>query len=149
MRKLATIVFTLVFAAAVVAACGSSGSSSSGGSSTAGLESQAGLTGKVNLDSDKTNRVASPTSGTQKVEQGDFYFGPAFIKAKPGTTLHISLKNAGTTPHTFTITSLHIDKLVNAGDTATVDVKVPSKGAVRFFCRFHQSMGMQGAIIAT
>jgi plastocyanin len=51
--------------------------------------------------------------------------------------------------HTFTIDALHIDQVVSAGATASVDIKVPTAGSLQFYCRFHQSKGMQGAIFAT
>ena len=116
---------------------------------TNALSSKAGLSGTVNFDSDPTNRVATPTSGSVDVEISDFYIGPTFINAKAGSTLHVSLKNAGKVEHSFSIDAVHVDQVVAAGGTATVDVQVPASGSLRFYCKFHQSMGMQGAILAT
>jgi plastocyanin len=163
-RKTAVLAGALALVA-LLSACGSSSKSSSSTSSTTaasgatanagnapntdGLATKAGLTGKVNFDSDPTNRVASPTSGSVDIELSNFYIGPTFINVKGGTTLHASLKNAGKVPHTFTIDSLNIDKTLDPGATATVDIKVPASGSLQFYCKFHRSLGMQGAILVT
>ena len=63
----------------------------------------------------------------------------------PGATLTVELKNEGKVPHTFTIDSLHIDQQLNPDQKKTVTVKLPSSGTVAFYCRFHKSLGMQGA----
>lgn len=157
MRKFAVLVITVVTASCLVA-CGSSSKSAKSSTkasaagaapNTNGLAAKAGLTGKVNFDSDPTNIVATPTSGSQEIELSNYYIGPSFINVKAGTTLHAKLKNAGTITHTFTIDSLHIDKTLSPGATATVDITIPASGALQFYCRFHRSMGMQGAIFAT
>ena len=83
------------------------------------------------------------------MEISDFYIGPTFINAKAGSTLHVSLKNAGKAEHSFSIDALHIEKIVEPGATDSVDVAVPASGSLRFYCKFHQNMGMQGAILAT
>ena len=80
-----------------------------------------------------------------KVEQDDFYFGPTFIKAKPGATVKVELENEGANPHTFTIDGTNVDVTVAPGKKQSVEVPLPSSGAVRFYCKFHASQGMQGA----
>ena len=153
MRRLSALVALL---AIVTLGCSSTGkavsTSTAVGPSTAetnALASKAGLAGTVNFDSDPTNRVATPTSDTVDIEISDNYIGPTFINAKAGTTLHISLKNAGKATHSFSIDALHIEKILPAGGKGAVDVEVPAAGSLRFYCKFHQSMGMQGAILAT
>jgi hypothetical protein len=59
------------------------------------LATKAGITGKVNLDSDPTNVTATATDSPLEVELADYYIGPSFINAKPGSTIHAELKNAG------------------------------------------------------
>src|SRR5712692_8373425 len=63
------------------------------------------LEGKVNNKGSKTVK-----HGKIEIEADDFYFKPTFIKAKPGTTVTVELKNEGKAQHTFTIPSLGIDK---------------------------------------
>jgi plastocyanin len=98
------------------------------------------LTGAVNNHGTKT------ASGTVEMEQDNFYFEPSFLKAAPGTTVKVELRNEGSVPHTFTIDALHIDQTVEPGKSASVSVDVPSGNATRFYCRFHESRGMQGAV---
>jgi plastocyanin len=62
------------------------------------------LSGKVNNKGTKTVK-----KGKISIATHDFYFKPTFVKAKPGTTVTVALKNDGTTQHTFTITALGID----------------------------------------
>jgi plastocyanin len=101
------------------------------------------LSGKVTVTGTKTVK-----KGRIDLEQDDFYFNPTFIKAKAGSTIKVKLENEGSASHTFTIDKLSIDKEVAPDKTATVSVKVPKTGAVAFYCRFHKSKGMQGAIFS-
>src|SRR6185503_2475789 len=70
------------------------------------LTTAAGLEGDVNVEGEA---VGSPTDGKLETELDDFYFGPTFIEADPGTTLTLTLHNEGNTDHTFTIDSTDID----------------------------------------
>jgi plastocyanin len=79
------------------------------------------------------------------VEVDSFYFGPTFVKAKAGQSLSFKLKNESSAPHTFT-TASGIDEQLSPSDAKTVKVTVASSGVLVFYCRFHQSQGMQGAV---
>jgi plastocyanin len=83
-----------------------------------------------------------------ELEQDDFYFSPTFIKAAPGTTVKVELRNEGKNPHTFTIDALKIDKTLQPGDEIDVPVAMPASGALAFYCKFHQGQGMQGALFS-
>jgi predicted lipoprotein with Yx(FWY)xxD motif/plastocyanin len=99
------------------------------------------LSGKVadhGTKSAKANKIV--------VVQRNDYFTPTFIKAKPGTTLTVTIKNQGTQEHTFTVPGQAIDADLTPGKKMTVQVSVPNTGALRFYCRFHGPLGMQGAI---
>lgn len=99
------------------------------------------LSGKVN-----NKGTATATGGMVEIDQSDFAFSPTFVKIPSGTTsLTVTVKNMGTTMHTFTVPSQNIDKVLSPGDSVTVTVNVPGKGAIAFFCRFHKALGMQGA----
>jgi len=98
------------------------------------------LPGKTNDHGTK-----SPDGNELEVELDDFYFGPTFVKATPGQTLTLHLKNEGSTTHTFTSAALGVDKTLQAGESADVQVTLPQTGATEFHCSFHQSIGMQGA----
>jgi len=123
---------------------------SSGDAATAALIKKAGLTGKVNLADEKDEQIATVSSTDVDIELSDFYFGPTFINAKAGSTLHATLTNKGTMPHTFTIDSLKIDEVLQPGDTATVDITVPAaSSSLAVYCKYHKGGGMQGAIFGT
>jgi plastocyanin len=105
------------------------------------------LQGKVTNKGEKTVK-----KGKISVEADDFYFKPTFLKAKPGTTVTVSLKNEGKTQHTFTIDSLGVDQTLNPDQKATMTVTLPASGATNFYCRFHgptgTNQGMQGAFFS-
>jgi plastocyanin len=104
------------------------------------------LPGKVNNKGTK-----SVKKGKITIEANDYYFKATFEKAKPGSTVTVSLKNKGTTEHTFTTPGLGIDQTLTPGQKATVQVTLPASGATQFYCRFHGpngtsgDLGMQGA----
>ncbi len=132
----ARLVLVAAFALLLVA-CGGSNSTSSASCGT-----QAGLTGKVN------DRGVGTASGSSVIlEASEFFFSPTCVRASAGATLTVTVKNEGTALHNFSVTSLGIDKDVPVGSTITVQVALPSSGALAFFCKYHVSSGMQGAFL--
>jgi plastocyanin len=110
------------------------------------------LEGKVNNKGEKTVKKGKIT-----VEADDFYFKPTFDKAKLGSKVTVKLENEGNTQHTFTIPSLGIDQTLDPDQKATVEVTLPTDGALPFYCRFHgpttsapgaSNQGMQGAFFS-
>src|SRR3954452_21368237 len=87
--------------------------------------------------------------GKTEVELDDFYFKPTVLTGKAGETVTLELKNEGQTEHSFTIASQGIDQVIEPGDEAEVTVKIPQSGAVSFYCKFHKSSGMAGALAGT
>ncbi|MGH9182262.1 MAG: cupredoxin domain-containing protein [Acidimicrobiales bacterium] len=83
-----------------------------------------------------------------EMEQDDFYFGPTFVKAEPGSTVTVDLINEGDADHTFTVEEQGIDAVLEPGGRQSVEVTVPDGGTLVFVCRFHLSQGMQGAFVA-
>jgi plastocyanin len=119
-----------------------------GGVALAGKSPPVSLDGKVSNKGEKTVKKSKIT-----IEEDDFYFKPTFSKSKLGSTVKVTLKNEGNTQHTFTIPSLGIDNVLDAGKKATVDVRLPADGALGFYCRFHGEprsggQGMQGAFFS-
>lgn len=130
----------------VLAACGddsSTDSSGSGSGSTAASDAPVALEGTVNNEG--TKDVSGDGDTKVEVELDDNYFKPTFIKAKPGATLTIELKNKGKNPHTFSVDDGQADEKVDPDKSASVTVTVPDSGALRFHCNFHGGSGMQGA----
>jgi plastocyanin len=140
MRKL------LALSGAVIAATALAGGTAFAGAPTKS-KPPVTLQGKV------TNKgTTTVKKGKVSVEADDFYFKSTFLKAKPGTTVTVSLKNEGKTQHTFTIDALGIDQTLNPDQKATVTVTLPASGATNFYCRFHgptgTNQGMQGAFFS-
>jgi plastocyanin len=130
----------LATGALVVAGCGGSGgsSSSSEGGGGGGKTTVAG----VSANDHGTKSV----SDEAEVELDDYYFKPTVLKGKPGSSVTLELKNEGSVEHNFTIDSQGIDKDLEAGKDAKVSVTIPKSGVVSFYCKYHKSMGMAGAL---
>jgi plastocyanin len=131
------------------AGCGSSSSSSSGGTTT---EESGGGGGQKTIAGVKANdhgTKAVEDNGKTEVELDDFYFEPTVLEGKPGQTVTLELKNEGETEHTFTIDSQNVDQDLGPGEEAEVDVTIPKSGVVSFYCKFHKSSGMAGALAVT
>ena len=138
------MIVALALAAFAVAGCGSSSSSSSGttsessGGEGGGQKTIAGV--KANDHGTKT--VAKET----EVELDDYYFKPTVIQGKAGQQVTLELKNEGKVEHSFTIDSQNIDRTIQPGGDAKVTVTIPASGSVSFYCKFHKSSGMAGAL---
>jgi plastocyanin len=142
MRTLAVAITAVLIGGLSATGCGNS-SGGSTGASAAPVQ----LSGSVN---DHGTRDLIKDGGTVKLalQANDFYFSPTFIKVTPGASVTVELKNEGKTEHTLTIPSLGIDQDLPAGQSATVQVQVPTAGSLQFHCRLHESMGMQGAFVS-
>ncbi|HWD09985.1 MAG TPA: cupredoxin domain-containing protein [Actinomycetota bacterium] len=91
--------------------------------------------------------AAAGQNATVTITTGDDWFDPTFVKVAPGARLTVHLVDAGTVTHTFTIDGQHIDVVQDRkGQKDTVTVTMPADGKpVDFYCKYHQSAGMQGA----
>ena len=99
------------------------------------------LSGKVNVKG-----TATATGNTIELDQRDYSYTPTFVKIPAGaSSITVTVKNMGSTQHTFTVPAEQIDKVLNPGESVTVTVTIPGPGAIAFYCRFHRSLGMQGA----
>jgi plastocyanin len=138
----------------VAAGCGS-GYGGSGGKSTttqASSSSGGGGGGQKAIAGVKANdhgTKAAEDNGKTEVELDDFYFEPTVLTGKPGQKVRLELKNEGSTQHSFTIDSQNVDKVIAPGEEAEVDVTIPKSGMVSFYCKFHKSSGMAGALAVT
>jgi plastocyanin len=138
----------ILFGALSIIAIGCGGGSSKTTASASSQQSTAGGSANqpVALPGTTNDKGTQTASGNDiNVELNDFYIEPTFIKATPGQSLTLHLKNAGQNAHTFTSASLNVDKELQPGETADVQVMMPQSGATEFHCRFHQGSGMQGA----
>jgi len=144
----------LMFAAmtlAVVAAagCGGYGGGSKASSTSDGSGSGGGGGGQINAAGVQANDHGSKSaSGETKVELDDYYFEPTVLKGSPGQKVTLELDNEGSAEHSFTVDGQGIDKELQPGDEAKVTVTIPKSGAISFYCKFHKSEGMAGALVA-
>jgi plastocyanin len=137
MRKLLALIVAAVAGTAFVV-----------GTAFAGKSPPVTLEGKVTNKGEK-----SVKKGKITIDEDDFFYKSTFVKAKSGSNVSVRLKNKGDAPHTFTIPSLGIDRELTAGKSATVQVTLPTNGALAFYCRFHGAppsggQGMQGAFFS-
>ena len=116
----------------------SSTESSGGGGGGGGKTTVAGVPAN--------NHGTKSVSNEAEVELDDYYFEPTVLKGKPGSSVTLELKNEGSVEHNFTIGSQGIDKDLEAGEDAKVSVTIPKSGVVLFYCKYHKSMGMAGAL---
>jgi plastocyanin len=58
----------------------------------------------------------------------------------------LHLENEGSTEHNFSVSDQGIDQDVEDGGNADVTVTFPESGTLVFFCKYHQDMGMRGAL---
>ena len=137
MARLPTQAAALAALLVLVAGCGGS-SKSSAGEEGEGTKTIAG----VSANDHGTKQV----SGETEVELDDYYFEPTVLKGEPGARVTLELDNEGKVEHNFSIDAQGIDEDVEAGETATVTVTIPRSGEVSFFCKYHKSMGMAGAL---
>jgi plastocyanin len=129
------------FLAAAAAGCGSYGGSNSSKSGSSGSGGQVNAAGVQAND-----HGAKSVSGETKVELDDYYFKPTILKGKAGQKLTLKLENEGSIDHSFTIDSQSIDTVLAPGKEAKVTVTIPKSGSVSFYCKFHKSSGMAGAL---
>jgi plastocyanin len=98
------------------------------------------------VDSGNVDETSRGASFALTIEAHDNYFTPTFIKAVPGATVAITVKNDGQSPHTFTIDGTGVDVVLSSpGQTGKAVVKLPINGSLAFHCTYHLTLGMQGA----
>lgn len=125
----------------LAAGCGGSKKSEAGGESEGKKATIAG----VSANDHGTKQV----TGQTEVELDDYYFEPTVLQAKPGSRVTLELKNEGKVEHNFSIDGQNLDQDIDPGKGATVTVMVPESGEVSFYCKYHKSMGMAGALAAS
>jgi plastocyanin len=131
----------------VAAGCGGGYGGSGGGTTTQSSGGGSGGHKKIaGVNANDHGTQAVEDSGKTEVELDDYYFKPTVLEGKPGEKVTLELKNEGQVDHTFTLDSQGVDQDVQPGDEAEVTVTIPKSGVVSFYCKFHKSSGMAGAL---
>ena len=105
-----------------------------------------------------TSSVIAPAAEQPKVkdvsglaeldlEADEYYFEPAFLRGTPGQKLKLEIENESNTLHSFTIPEQKLDMDIQPKGKVVVEVTFPPSGVVRFVCRFHSELGMQGELL--
>ncbi len=81
------------------------------------------------------------------LEADEYYFEPAFLQGTPGQKLKLEVENESSTLHSFTIPEQKLDMDIPPKAKMVVEVTFPPSGLVRFFCRFHSALGMEGELM--
>jgi plastocyanin len=147
-RRSALIVVVLALGLVpLVVGCGSSSSSSTTAESGGGGgEREGGTTTVAGLQANDHGTKSVESSGKTEVELDDFYFEPTVLEGTPGEKVTLELENEGKSEHSFTFDSQGIDKDIEPGDEGEVTVTIPKSGAISFYCKYHKSSGMAGAL---
>jgi plastocyanin len=85
--------------------------------------------------------------GELDLEADEYYFEPAFLRGAPGQKLKLEIENESSTLHSFTIPEQKLDMNIPPKGKVVVEVTFPPSGVVRFFCRFHSALGMDGELL--
>ena len=82
------------------------------------------------------------------LEADEYYFEPAFLRGTPGQKLKLEIENESSTLHSFTIPEQKLDMDIAPKKKVVVEVTFPPSGVVRFFCKFHSELGMNGELLS-
>src|SRR5499427_4722625 len=81
-----------------------------------------------------------------ELEADEYYFQPTFLQGTPGQRLTLEIENESGTLHNISLPDQHLDVDIPLKGKVMVDVVFPASGTVRFFCKFHEALGMHGAL---
>jgi plastocyanin len=81
------------------------------------------------------------------LEADEYYFEPALLRGTPGQKLKLQIENESNTLHSFTIPEQKLDMNIAPKGKIVVEATFPPSGFVRFFCKFHSALGMEGQLM--
>src|SRR5262245_18057192 len=100
--------------------------------------------GTMTISDHGTLEVKGQTS--IELEADEYYFKPTFLQGAPAQRLRLEIENESGTLHNISLPEQHLDMDIPPKGTVTVEVVFPASGTVRFFCKFHEALGMHGAL---
>jgi YVTN family beta-propeller protein len=80
------------------------------------------------------------------LEADEYYFAPTYLQGESGQALTLTVKNRLGTLHNLSIPNLQIDQDLPPQGEAKVRIAFPASGSMRFFCKIHAAMGMNGEL---
>ena len=108
---------------------------------------------KITIGSDQANDHGTQDAtgkSTFEIEADNdssgYYFKPTILQGSGGQSITLEIKNEGSVPHNFSITSMNVNVTIPAGSSQEVKVTFPQTGTVEFFCSFHHALGMAGEL---
>jgi YVTN family beta-propeller protein len=84
---------------------------------------------------------------TLNVEADDYYFQPTFLRGKPGQKITLEIDNNSSALHNISIPQQKVDRDILPKGRVRIEVTFPASGALRFFCKFHTALGMNGGLL--
>jgi plastocyanin len=99
----------------------------------------------LKVNSHGTKVVTGAT--TIPLEADSYYFSPTVLKGTPGQQVTLNIKNDTGVQHNFTLKAQQIDKDFS-GDV-TINVTFPQSGVLSFYCKYHKTKGMGGALLVS
>jgi plastocyanin len=143
----------VVIAAFLLAFAGCGGGGNGGGGEGGGYGGAGAESGSTTTVDGMTaaDHGAKDVSGESEIEleADDYYFEPTILEGKPGQKLTLEVENEGESEHSLTVDKQGIDEDIPPGEKATVEVTFPASGTVAFYCKYHKSQAMAGALEAT
>jgi len=89
-----------------------------------------------------------PNAEKASVSAREWSFSPSRLSLKAGEPVNVTLKNDGTTFHTFTVKGIRFDLRADAGQSLSGALTIPRPGRYTFACSVpgHEQAGMHGTI---
>ncbi len=117
---------------------------SGGQGMTPGPTAQSPTHGTMTISDHGTLEVKGQTM--VELEADEYYFKPTFLQGAPGQRLTLEIENESGTLHNISLPEQRLDMDIPPKGKVTVEVVFPASGTVRFFCKFHEALGMHGAL---
>ncbi len=116
-----------------------------GSASPVGPGGQSATPSKLTISDHGTKEVKGQAE--MELEADGYYFAPTFLRGTPGQKLKLEIENESSTLHNISIPEQQIDKDIPPKGKVMIEVTFPQSGVVRFFCKFHAALGMNGALL--
>jgi plastocyanin len=96
--------------------------------------------------SSSTAGTGTGASKSMSLEARDFQFSSTTLTLPANTTINLTVKNAGTVHHNFSIKELSVNKDIETpGSSETIIFTTRGDAAYTFYCEYHRdSKGMKG-----